>query len=179
MRENQEWLIVGIITSPHGITGKLKIKSLSDFQERFTEPGKRWLQIYDNNPICYELTSGYQKPSTDIYIVSFKGINSRSEAEKFKKYKILVRKDDIPKLKENEFHYNELLNLKVKLLIDNKFEIIGEVVDLITENNNLIAINLYNKKKKVLIPFVDKIVTKVDKKNRFIIIDPPKGLLEL
>ena len=44
MINHDEWLIVGLITSPQGINGKVKVKSLSDFEERFTKPGKRWLQ---------------------------------------------------------------------------------------------------------------------------------------
>ena len=36
MINKNEWLIVGLITSPQGINGELKVKSLSDFEERFT-----------------------------------------------------------------------------------------------------------------------------------------------
>ena len=39
-----EWLTVGLITSCHGINGQVKVKSLSDFEERFLKPGIRWLQ---------------------------------------------------------------------------------------------------------------------------------------
>ena len=38
MINHNEWLIVGLITSPQGIKGQIKIKSLSDFEERFTKP---------------------------------------------------------------------------------------------------------------------------------------------
>ena len=48
MTDENEWLVVGIITSPHGINGKLKVKSQSDFEERFTKPGKRWIQKMTN-----------------------------------------------------------------------------------------------------------------------------------
>ena len=51
MKEEIEWLVVGIITSSHGIKGELKVKSLSDFSERFTNPGKRWLQRDKEEPI--------------------------------------------------------------------------------------------------------------------------------
>ena len=44
MINENEWIVVGLITSPHGINGKVKVKSLSDFEERFTKPGTRWLQ---------------------------------------------------------------------------------------------------------------------------------------
>ena len=36
MINENEWIVVGLITSPHGINGKVKVKSLSDFEERFT-----------------------------------------------------------------------------------------------------------------------------------------------
>jgi len=38
MINKNEWLIVGLITSCHGINGQLKVKSLSDFEERFLKP---------------------------------------------------------------------------------------------------------------------------------------------
>ena len=43
MTKMTDWLVVGKITAPHGIDGKLKVKSLSDFEERFLKPGSRWL----------------------------------------------------------------------------------------------------------------------------------------
>ena len=36
-----KWLTVGLITSCHGINGQVKVKSLSDFEERFLKPGMR------------------------------------------------------------------------------------------------------------------------------------------
>ncbi len=179
MIKEKDWLLVGIITSPHGITGKLKIQSLSDFKERFIVPGKRWLQKENEEPKSYNLLSGFQKPGKESFIISLEGINNRNEAEKLKKYKILVRKNDIPKLKKNEFHLNQLVDLKVKLYIEDELQIIGKVVDLITENNNLLVIKLNKGNKDILIPFVKEIITEIDQKNQCIIINPPKGLLEL
>ena len=70
MKEEREWLVVGIITSAHGVKGELKVKSLSDFSERFTNPGKRWLQIDKEEPILHNLNSGYKKPGKDLFIIS-------------------------------------------------------------------------------------------------------------
>ena len=39
MINKNEWLTVGLITSCHGINGQVKVKSLSDFEERFLKPG--------------------------------------------------------------------------------------------------------------------------------------------
>ena len=60
MTENEDWLVIGVITSSHGVAGKLNIKSLSDFNERFTKPGTRWIQKYNEEPIPFKLTSGFK-----------------------------------------------------------------------------------------------------------------------
>ena len=179
MIENKEWLVIGIITSSHGLEGKLNIKSLSDFNERFTQPGKRWIQKHDEQPIPYNLISGWQKPGKETFIISLEGIKDRNEADNLKQHKLLVKSNDIPKLKDNEFHLNQLLNLDVKLFVESEIKVIGKVVNLITENNNLIVIRLNQNNKDVLIPFVKEIVTKIDKKNKYLVINPPKGLLDL
>ena len=179
MVEKKEWLVVGIITSPHGLRGNLIIKSFSDFNERFTKPGKRWLQKNDEEPVLFELISGYKKPGKEIFIVTFKGINDRNQAEKFNKYKLLVRNKDLPKLNTGEFHISELINLKVKLFENNQLTTIGIVCDFLTDNNHLIVVEIFENKKKVLIPFVKEIIPTIDKAKKFLIIKPPKGLLDL
>ncbi len=179
MTKKKDWLVVGEITSPHGINGKLRVKSFSDFEERFTKPGLRWLQKDKEEPIKFELISGYQKPGRDIFIVTFKGVNYRDQAEKLIKQKILVKNTDIPKLKDGEFHINQLLNLKVKLNCNKEMKIIGEVCDLINDNNNLLVVYLYQTNKNILIPFVKEIVPIICEEENYIIIDPPKGLLDL
>ena len=62
MINENEWLIVGLITSPHGINGKVKVQSLSDFEERFLTPGKRWIQREKEYPQEIELNSGLKQP---------------------------------------------------------------------------------------------------------------------
>ena len=178
MINDNEWLIVGLITSPHGINGKVKVKSLSDFEERFTKPGKRWIQKEKNNPEELELISGFKQPGKESFIVSFKEIKNRSQAENLKGYKILVQSGDMPQLEKEEFHLIQLVNLNVKSLENKQLRVIGKVVNLENEKNNLLVIKLLNNK-EVLIPFVKEIVPVVDIKNNFLIIEPPIGLLEL
>ena len=179
MINKNEWLTVGLITSCHGINGQVKVKSLSDFEERFLKPGVRWLQKENESPLKKELISGFKQPGKETFIVNFRGIQTRNNAEQLKKYKILVKTNKLPKLKKDEFHLLELINLPVKTLENNELKIIGKVINLENEKNNLLVIELFKNQKKVLVPFVEEIVPLVDINNRFIIINPPKGLLEL
>jgi len=179
MINKNEWLVAGLITSCHGINGQVKVKSLSDFDERFLKPGMRWLQKENEPPLTIKLLSGYKQPGKETFIIKFQGINNRNEAERIKKYKILVKANKLPKLKKNEFHFLELINLQVKTFENDELKIIGKVINLDNEKNNLLVVELFQNQKKVLIPFVNEIVPFVDIKNNFLIISPPKGLLEL
>ena len=179
MINKNEWLIVGLITTCHGINGQVKVKSFSDFEERFLKPGMRWLQKEDELPSKIELISGFKQPGKETFIVKFQGVDNRNHAEQIKKYKILVKTNKLPELKKEEFHLLELINLKVKTLENDELKIIGKVINLENEKNNLLVIELCKNQKKVLIPFVKEIVPKVDLKNNFLVITPPKGLLEL
>ena len=179
MINQNEWLVVGLIVSPHGIKGKIKVKSLSDFEERFTEPGKRWIQKGNENPAELQLTSGLKQPGKESFIISFKKINNRNQAENVREFKLMVKADDIPKLNQEEFHLTELINLKVKILKKNQLQTIGKVINLQTEKNNLLVIKLFKNNKEVLVPFVKQIIPVVDINNKFLEINPPSGLLDL
>ena len=124
MINKNEWLVVGLITSCHGIKGQVKVKSLSDFEERFLKPGTRWLQQENESPSKIELTSGFKQPGKETFVIKFKGINTRNDAEKLKSFKILVQSNKLPELKKEEFHFLELINLQVKIL-ENNFLIIN------------------------------------------------------
>ena len=179
MIKKNEWLVVGLITSCHGINGQVKVKSLSDFEERFIKPGIRWLQKESETPSKIKLTSGFKQPGKETFIIKFQGISNRNHAEQLKKYKILVKSNELPELNKAEFHLLELINLQVKTLENEELKIIGKVIGLENEKNNLLIIELFKNQKEVFIPFVKEIVPLVDIKNNFLIISPPNGLLEL
>ena len=179
MIDKNEWLVVGLITSCHGINGQVKVKSLSDFDERFLKSGIRWLQKENEPPSEINLLSGFKQPGKEIFVVKLEGINTRNDAERLKKFKILVKTDKLPKLKKEEFHLLELINLEVKTLENNELKTIGKVINLENEKNNLLIVKLLKNQKEVFVPFVQEIVPLVDIKNNFLIIRPPSGLLEL
>ena len=179
MINKNEWLTVGLITSCHGINGQVKVKSLSDFEERFLKPGMRWLQKENEPPSKIELISGFKHPGKETFIIKFQGITTRNHAEQLKKFKILVKADKLPKLKKEEYHLLELINLEVKTLENDELKKIGKVISLENEKNNLLVIELLKDQKKVLVPCVKEIVPLIDIKNNFIMINPQKGILEL
>ncbi len=177
MTPNEPWLTIGKLVAPQGLKGEIRIHPSSDFPERFTEPGKRWLQLRNEEPKEIELTGGRKLPGKSLYIVSFGGISNRSKAEELIGSSLLVPSTSRPKLAKGEFHLLDLVGLEARLN-NPAGPAIGEVINLTFAGNDLIEIRLFEGR-NVLIPFVNEIVPTVDLEGGWLLITPPPGLLEL
>ncbi len=176
MANNNSWLTVGKLVSPQGLKGELRVKPLSEFPERFTKPGKRWLQDKQEVPKEVKLLNGRLLPGKEIYIVRFAGIDNRSEAELIIGQNLVVPSSNRPQLKKGEFHFLDLVGLEARL--DHNGPGIGQVVNLTNAGNDLLEVKLIEGR-KILIPFVKAIVPEINVKEGWLLVTPPPGLLEL
>ncbi len=176
MFTEDEWLIIGEIVAAQGLKGELRINPKTDFPERFTNPGQRWLLKKGQDPQAIELIQGRKLAGKSIYVIILAGINSRNAAEGLIGQSLIVPAKERPKLSEGEFHLLDLVGLEIKLRRQDPA--IGTVIDLITAGNDLLEVKL-SKGKTVLIPFVKEIVPEVNLKEGWLLINPPKGLLDL
>lgn len=175
----EELLVVGKIVAAQGLQGELRILPLSDFPERFTRAGQRWLQGRDETPRVVELQGGRQLPGKQLFVVRLADVDSREAAEALVGEQLLVRASDRPKLARGEFHLLDLVGTEVRLLETG--QVIGRVCDLIHAGNDLLEVeqNTPSGPQRLLIPFVKAIVPEVHLNEGWVGITPPPGLLEL
>ena len=177
MAENDDWLSVGKIVGVQGLQGDLRVNPASDFPERFTTPGPRWLRSSKRSePTKFQLKKGRQLPGKSLFVVRFEGIDNRSAAEALVGQELLVSSSDRPELAEGEYHLLDLMGLEARLSTDSKA--IGTVSDLISGGNELLEITT-TEGRKLLIPFVEAIVPEVKLEEGWLLLTPPPGLLEL
>ncbi len=176
MIDKDKWISIGEIVAPQGLKGDLRIKPRSDFPERFTKPGTRWIQKDNELPTEIKLTKGMLIPGKSLYILSIEGISNRSSAEKIIGWNLVVPIDSRPNLGNDEYHYFDLIGLEARR--GAKKTLIGYVTDLIKGGNDLLEIELVEGK-KVLVPFVKEIVPEIKITEKWLLINPPTGLLEL
>jgi len=189
MEEN--WLEIGTIVAPQGLEGELRVLSVSDFPERFQKQGIRGIQGLQGGEIReITLLRGRGLPGKNVYVIKLEGVENREQAEALRGYKLWANKLEKPRLKADEYHVSELVNLEVYHHLTG--EKIGVVVDIFWAGNDILAVqleaNLASVKKKspspdsaatALVPFVKEIVPLVDLKAARIEIAPPPGLLEI
>ncbi|CAI8264914.1 MAG: Ribosome maturation factor RimM [Prochlorococcus marinus str. MIT 9313] len=176
MNGDEDWLTVGKLVAAQGMQGELRINPSSDFPERFTLPGQRWLKERNGEPRPIELLTGRQLPGRSLYVVKFAGVNNRNAAEALVGQNLLVPASDRPSLAEGEFHLLDLVGLEARLEAEGPA--IGHVTDLTTAGNDLLEIELLTGR-RVLVPFVEAIVPEVQLNQGWLRLTPPPGLLEL
>jgi 16S rRNA processing protein RimM len=177
----EELLVVGRLVAAQGLRGELRLLPLSDFPERFTKPGRRWLRRA-NQPAqapaqAVELRSGRPLPGKDLYVVRLAGIDDRTAAENLVGHEVLVDGSQRPQLAPGEFHLLDLVGLEARLLEPGG----GVVRNLLHGGNDLLEVqlNAAHGNRVVLIPFVEPIVPEVRLEEGWIGLTPPPGLLEL
>ena len=177
MEEIKDWLIVGKIVGVQGLQGELRVNPASDFPERFTAPGPRWLRSRKGgDPTEIQLKKGRQLPGKSLFVVRLEGIDNRSTAEALVGQDLLVPADNRPALAEGEFHLLDLVGLQARLTAGGPD--LGTVSDLISGGNDLLEITTTDGR-KLLIPFVEAIVPEVKLEEGWLLLTPPPGLLEL
>ncbi|MBH8552631.1 ribosome maturation factor RimM [Nostocaceae cyanobacterium CENA357] len=184
MTNLDDWLEIGKIVAPQGLSGEVRVYPQSDFPERFEVPGKRWLlRPGESEPQPIELLTGRYINGKNLYVLKLAGVENCNQAEELRGCKLMVPASDRPPLGEDEYHVIDLIGLEV--FMQESGDLVGTVVDVIPAGNDLLEVELHpsfahdKKQKTVLIPFVMAIAPVVDLRNGRIEITPPPGLLEL
>ncbi|AZL15970.1 ribosome maturation factor RimM [Rickettsiales endosymbiont of Stachyamoeba lipophora] len=100
-------LCMGVIISPHGIKGEVKVKSFtSPFNNIATYP-------YFFDDLDQKISLKFRSFKEDIAIASIKGCNDRNMAETFKATKLNILRDELSAPDSNEFYYEDLIGLQV------------------------------------------------------------------
>ncbi len=137
---DKDWLLIGRVVGAHGLNGHVKIYPESDFPERFTEPGERWLRKSDAEPMPIQLTSGRYLEGKNSYLVKLAGIDFRDQAEDLRSAQLLVPVGDRLPLDPGEFHVNDLIGLAVVLRLDQTT--IGTITNVFTTGHDLLEVTL-------------------------------------
>lgn len=137
---DQDWLLIGRIVGAHGINGHIKVYPESDFPERFTKPGERWIKRPGAEPTSVQLTSGRYLEGKNNYLVKLAGIDFRDQAEGLRSTELVVPAGDRLPLDPGEFHVSDLIGISVILQADQTK--IGTVTNIFTTGHDLLEVTL-------------------------------------
>ena len=156
-------VIIGKIISAYGIKGWVKIRP-------FTETAKNFIQYKT------QFLSRNQKDWNSVEIKEIKiqgqdviadiGLTDRDQSISHEGYFLVIARDQLPQLPEDEFYWDDLIGLKV---IDVDREDLGKVVGLIETGANDVLVVSGDRER--LIPYIPQVIKKVDTHNQLIEVD--------
>lgn len=108
-------------------------------------------------------------------VVRFQDFDTADDAETLPGLKMYLPAADLPELKGRKFYYHEVTGFRV---IDATHGDIG-VVDSVLDLPHQALFRVMHGEREILIPVVDEVIRKVDRKKRQLMIEAPEGLIEL
>lgn len=170
--EQKEYYYVGKIVGTHALKGEVKIYSESDFKEARFKKGNVLFIDYSGEKV--EVTVASHREHKEFDLVSFEGLNSINDVEKYVKCELYVEETQLDDLEEDEFYYFELIGCTV---LTDKDEELGIVKNVVNYGASDILVISGTNNKEVMIPFVNDFILDVDLETRTIKINPVEGLL--
>lgn len=168
---DEGFLLVGKILRPHGVKGKVKARPYILSPSLFQIGREVFLKGRGGIHITLSVRA-VQREKGDV-ILSFDGIENRSDAEKIRNFEIYVRRSDLPPLEEGEFYWDDILGMEV---YDTEGKFYGCIKEIFPTGSNDVWVCVKGKM-EVLIPAIDTIVKEVDLRGRKVIIEPMEGLI--
>ena len=116
-----------------------------------------------------------QLHKSDLLRLKFDDINNEEDAEALLKSDLYLPLELLPKLEGNKFYFHEIINFK---LIDENFGLVG-VVKGVNDTTAQAIFEVDRDGIEILIPLNDDFIKKIDRTNKSITVNTPKGLIEL
>jgi len=163
---SDDMITLGEIGRPHGVRGEVKLRSFTDdpcaiaaYGGLVTEKGER-------------VTLKNVRAAQDHVIARIEGVTDRDAADRLKGRKLMVARDALPDLEdEDEAYIADLEGLKV---LDTAGVEIGEIVAVPNYGaGDLLEVALPGQKATLLLPFSDDVVVEITEEA--VIIDASDG----
>ena len=163
-----EFITIGQILAPWGIKGRLKVKAVTDFPQRFTPSS----QVYINRQPMTVDSAEWRKGEA---IIKLNAIDSIEDAQRLRGQPVEIHHSQLYPLPEGEYYHFQLVGLEVWTT---QGELLGTITEVLTaESNDNYVVR--GAKGEILIPAIEDVVKSIDLNKGRMLIEAIEGLLSL
>jgi 16S rRNA processing protein RimM len=168
--ETDGFLLIGKIVGAHGLRGALKVYSYAEYPSVFNPGGLIYLESGRGRKKTHTIT--WAKPHRKGVLLTFKGIDSRTDAEPLIGAELLINKKSLPKLEKGTYYWFDIVGLSV-YTADNAY--IGRVTSIMPTGSNDVYV-VQDEDKEILVPALESVITDIDFMGKRMTVDLPEGL---
>ena len=166
-------LLAGKVERPHGLDGRLRVRSYLESEKSFLRSGTIFLKPRKGGTRAFTVSS--VRPHKNAFLLTLKELDTLKEAEEYKGAALFIKRDTLVHKENNEYFWVELIGLKVYLETG---EYIGTIHQILPTGANDIYV-VRDGEKEVLVPAIHDVVKEVNLDDGKIIIAKMEGLLDL
>ena len=166
-------LLAGEIVRPHGLDGRLKIRSYAQSEKSFLQSGVIFLKPRSGGTRAFTVSS--VKPHKNNLLLTLKGLDSLKEAEEYRGAAVFIRRDSLVQEETDEYFWFDLIGLEVYL---DTGKYIGAIHHILPTGSNDVYV-VREGETEVLVPAIHEVVKEIDLDARKMIITEMEGLLDL
>lgn len=171
-RRLPDTVVVGRIRKPHGVRGEVLVEASTDTAERLAVGSQ--LLARDAAGTARSLVVAAARPHKGLLLVRFEGLESRDQVDALRSASLEVERAEVPPAPHGAYYYYELAGCECR---DPQGVSLGRVVDLIEDGGGLL-LEVASGAQRLLVPFVEAYVRRVDVEAGWIELDLPPGMIE-
>lgn len=171
---NREKVVLAEVLRPRGNRGEVLVRSQTDVPGRLEQLKGAQARLADGRDVPVEIAEAWRHDGD--WVLKFAGVDSISEAERFRGADIWVTAAERARLPEGEFFESDLIGCSV---VDAATGAELGKLESWQACGGPPLMEVAVDGREVLIPFVPEICREVDLASRTIRVELPKGLLEL
>lgn len=164
-------MLIGEIIGTHGIKGANKFRSYAESLEVYAAGRAVIVRESSGRETSREIS--WVKHHSRAPLLSFKGINDRSQAEALIGAELFISKAELPQLENGSFYWFDLIGMAV-YTIDDVY--LGRLEAIIETGSNDVYV-VKDGKKEILIPALESVVSNIDLEQNRMQVDLPEGLI--
>jgi 16S rRNA processing protein RimM len=173
MFDKSRLVLIGKVTSTHGIKGQLRVVPYSgEADSILSQPSLILKGEKGESDTVNVISSTVHGKKVLVTLESYDGIN---RVEHLVGREVYVKREQLPELPDGEYYWCDLIGLKV---ITSEGEYLGELQDIFAAGNHDVYM-VKEGEREYLIPSVEDIVTDINLFEGVMTVDPPEGLLDL
>jgi 16S rRNA processing protein RimM len=166
------YIAVGLITTPHGLRGEVKVELHTDFPERFAPDVVVYL-----GPELVKTTITAARPHQGQYLLQFRGVDDRTQADALRGVWIFIPEEDAVDLDEDTYFVHDIIGLSVQTASGDLLGTVEQV--LFTGANDVYVVATPGEKsREILLPAIDDVIKQVDLENGILVVEILPGLLD-
>jgi 16S rRNA processing protein RimM len=166
-RSTSDGLVVGVIKSPHGVRGEVRVDPRSDVPDRFRVGAI--LECDALGPLTIRSIRG----TADEPIVHFAGYESRPQAEPLRGRFLRVAVDEARRATKGKYLWADLVGLRAETPAG---EPLGSVSDILRAGETDVLVVTRAQGGELLVPAIASVVREVDVAGGRVIVSPQEEL---